>query len=108
MTNTKAELRYAGLMHWFTSPYVHRLIYNSRTGLTEVETLSILAKYQRRTFSEREIEYPNSFRPQSTFQVRHGCLVLQLLANFNRTVVAQFPPSNNLNAGAWTGVLLRC
>ncbi|DBB04170.1 hypothetical protein WJX77_004853 [Trebouxia sp. C0004] len=60
-----------GLMHWFTSPYVHRLIHNSKTGLTEVETLSILAKYKRRTFSHSEIEYPNSFRPQSTFQV-HG------------------------------------
>ena len=68
-------------MHWFTSPYVHRLIHNSKTGLTEVETLSILAKYQRRTFSESEIEYPNSFRPQATFQVRHGTTFALQAAN---------------------------
>ena len=59
-------------MHWFTSPYVHRLIHNSKTGLTEVETLPIQAQYQRRTFSESEIEHPNSFRRQSTFEVRHA------------------------------------
>lgn len=60
---------YTGLMHWFTSPYVHRLTHNRKTGLTEAETLNILAKYQRRTFSESEVEFPKSFRPQSTFQV---------------------------------------
>lgn len=60
-----------GLMHWFTSPYVHWLTYNSNTGLAEVETLSLFAKHQRRTFSESEVQYPNTLRPQATFQV-HG------------------------------------
>lgn len=60
---------HAGLMHWFTSPYVHWLTYNSTTGLAEVETLSFFAKHQRRTFSESEVEYAKTLKPQATFQV---------------------------------------
>ena len=56
-------------MHWFTSPYVHWLTYNKATGLAEVETLNLFAKHQRRTFSESEVQYPNTLRPQATFQV---------------------------------------
>ena len=44
----------AGLMHWFTSPYVHRLTYNSETGLTEVETLTLFAKYKMKNFYQTE------------------------------------------------------
>lgn len=66
-------------MHWFTSPYVHNLTYNSKTGLTEVETLTLFARHQRRTFSEGEVQSPQTMKPQATFQVTIGCLPAHML-----------------------------
>ena len=34
----------AGLLHWFTGPYVHRLSHDKGSNTVEVTTLSFLAK----------------------------------------------------------------
>ena len=69
MLHFDRDMAAAGMMHWFTSPYVHQLTYNSKTGLAEVETLTLFAKYQRRTFSQSEVQVPQTMKPQATFQV---------------------------------------
>lgn len=72
MTPTKANEIHvcaAGLLHWFTSPYVHRLEHDRKTGGVTVETMSILGQPQISKFHESAVRYPNTIRPQVTFEV---------------------------------------
>ena len=59
----------AGLLHWFTSPYIHRLTYHRKTGMVDVESLTILARPRHDSFHVTSVEYPKTLKPQSTFQV---------------------------------------
>ena len=59
----------AGLLHWFTSPYVRRLVFDRSSGTLEINTLSVLAQPQTTRIHLSEIRYPDTLRPQVTFQV---------------------------------------
>ena len=59
----------AGLLHWFTSPYVRRLVFDRSSGTLEINTLSIFAQPQTTRIHLSEIRYPDTLRPQVTFQV---------------------------------------
>ena len=58
----------AGLLHWFTAPYVHRLVYDRRTGSVEAETINILGQRHISRFHVAEAAYPDTIRPQVTFE----------------------------------------
>ena len=60
----------AGLLHWFTSPYVRRLVFDRSTEGLELETLSILARKQITRTHLSRVAYPDTLKPQVTFQVR--------------------------------------
>ena len=60
----------AGLLHWFTSPYVRRLVYDRKSQTVEVHTWSVFARPQTTRIHLSEIRYPDTLRPQVTFQVR--------------------------------------
>lgn len=64
-----SEFAVAGLLHWFTSPYVRRLVFDKRSNTMEIETLSILAQPQISRAHLAEITYPDTVRPQVTFAV---------------------------------------
>jgi hypothetical protein len=60
----------AGLLHWFVSPYVHRLRYDPGNGWIEATRLDILARPVVTHFDIGEAQYADTMRPQSTFKVR--------------------------------------
>ena len=61
-----------GLLHWFVSPYVHRLRYDPGNGWIEASRLDILARPLVTHFDISEAQYADTMRPQSTFKVRNG------------------------------------
>ena len=61
----------AGLLHWFTSPYIHRMVYHRNTGMVDLESLTVLARPRRDSFHVASVAYPQTYRPQATFQVSH-------------------------------------
>ena len=65
----RSSLYPTGLLHWFTSPYIHRLTYHRKTGMVDLESLTILARPRHDSFNISAVEYPRSLKPQSTFQV---------------------------------------
>ena len=60
----------AGLLHWFVSPYVHRLRYDPGNGWVEATRLDVLARPVVTHFDLGEAQYADTMRPQSTFKVR--------------------------------------
>ena len=70
MDSSSDELKVpAGLLHWFTSPYVRRLVFDRSSGTVDVHTWSVFARPQEMRIHLSEIRYPNTLRPQVTFQV---------------------------------------
>ncbi|KAK9823167.1 hypothetical protein WJX72_000778 [[Myrmecia] bisecta] len=59
------------LLHWFTSPYIHRLTYHKSSGLVEVDSLTFLAQHVKDSFHISELEYPDTLRPQVTFKAKN-------------------------------------
>eukprot|EP00884_Botryococcus_braunii_P004768 jgi/Botrbrau1/14292/Bobra.0369s0006.1 len=57
-----------GLLHWFTSPYIHRLVYQPDRPEVQVTVLSLLARPATYTIPLSEITPPNTLRPQASFQ----------------------------------------
>ena len=61
---------HAGLLHWFTGPYVHRLVYDRRTRSMDIDTVSFVAQWvHHHGIKLDELQPPNTMRPQVTFQV---------------------------------------
>ena len=60
---------FAGLLHWFTGPYVHRLSYNHNTQTLDIETVSLFARPTHDSLHLSELQSPNTMRPQVTFEV---------------------------------------
>ena len=59
----------AGLLHWFTSPYVHRLVFDRTSQTLKLETLSVFARRQTTKAHLSQVAYPDTLKPQVTFQV---------------------------------------
>ena len=65
-----------GLLHWFTSPYVHHLDFDRQSREGTATTMNILSQTQRHHFRESEVIYPDTMRPQVTFEVSHPQLAM--------------------------------
>lgn len=56
-----------GLLHWFTSPYVHRLVYDPSTDSADVTTLDLLARPRRQHINVAEAREAETMHPLSSF-----------------------------------------
>lgn len=57
-----------GVLHWFVSPYVHKLRWQPGSDSFEVEMITWLATFERRTIRFADIRPPETKRPYTTFQ----------------------------------------
>lgn len=58
-----------GGLHWFTKPYVHQLLYNSKTDMAKVQTLSFFGGKRWAEFSVSAVQQPAGYHPLASFQV---------------------------------------
>ncbi|KAK9833075.1 hypothetical protein WJX74_006371 [Apatococcus lobatus] len=81
-----------GLMHWFTGPYVHQLTYDRSTQRFSAKTMSLLARPVHTSFSAQDVRYPQSLRPNVTFQVGNQFFALDVDNFPDRSVLAKLLP----------------
>lgn len=81
-----------GLLHWFTSPYVHHIEYDAASDTVTVETLSILAQKQRTQFTPKHAAYPETFRPQSTFALNGKVFYIDPITFPDQTLLERLTP----------------
>lgn len=58
-----------GGLHWFTSPYVHQLMYNDKTDVAKVQTLRLLGGSRWHEFPVSSVEAPTGYHPLASFKV---------------------------------------
>lgn len=61
-----------GLLQWFTSPYIQRLVYHRATGQLDITSLTLFGKPHTRRVALADVAPVDSMHPLSTFQVG-GC-----------------------------------
>lgn len=59
-----------GIMHWFTSPYAHKLEYNPADDSVEVVCLNLFAKPVKYRFHIAEVRQVDSVHPLSSFSAQ--------------------------------------
>ena len=57
-----------GLLHWFTSPYVHKLVYDPNTQSIDVTVLDVLGRSRSRHLGIHALREPDTMHPLSSFQ----------------------------------------
>lgn len=65
----KVETCNAGMLHWFTSPYVHTLKFDQETGQIDTKRLTLLAQPVYNSFNVADVRFADTMRPQTTFAV---------------------------------------
>ncbi|BDA40457.1 Uncharacterized protein C1834.10c [Coccomyxa sp. Obi] len=88
-----------GLLHWFTSPYVRRLVYDRKSETLEIETLSVFARPQITRTHLSEIAYPDTIRPQVTFAVKRKFFYLDADRFPDKALLAALTPPEPSAAG---------
>ena len=56
-----------GLLHWFTSPYTHKLVYDPKTESIDVTTLDMLGRSRTQTIKVADVKEADSVHPLSSF-----------------------------------------
>lgn len=56
-----------GLLHWFTSPYTHKLVHHPETDSVEITTLDVLGRSRTQTIKLADVSESDSVHPLSSF-----------------------------------------
>jgi hypothetical protein len=84
-----------GLLHWFASPYVHRLVYNPGEDSAVVTTLSLFARPRTRRFGLGEVRAPDTVHPLSTFALSDGRYYYLDMDNFpDKELLSRLAPES--------------
>ncbi len=76
-----------GLLHWFTSPYVQRLVHHAGTNEVTLETKGMLGGTVTTVVQlDKDIQPANTMQPLSTFQV----LFVWTIICGNKSVMASY------------------
>lgn len=59
-----------GGLHWFTSPYVHQLLYNDKADTARVQTLKFFGGTRWHEFPVSAVETPTGYHPLASFKVQ--------------------------------------
>lgn len=63
-----------GGLHWFTSPYIHQLLFNDKTDTAKVQTLSFLGGTKWHEFPVSTVQPATGYHPLATFKVGWWCV----------------------------------
>lgn len=79
-------------LHWFVSPYVHKLKWKPGSDSFEVEVLSWLATYLPRTIQFSDIKFPDTNRPYVTFKANGNYYFIDTERFQNKALLARLTP----------------
>lgn len=81
-----------GALHWFVSPYVHKLKWKPGSDSFDVEVLSWLATYLPRTIQFSDIKFPDTNRPYVTFEANGNYYFIDTERFQNKALLAKLTP----------------
>ncbi|KAK0592189.1 hypothetical protein LWI29_014915 [Acer saccharum] len=87
-----------GALHWFVSPYVHKLKWKPGSDSFEVEMLSWLATHIPRTIKFADIRPPETNRPFVTFKANGNFYFVDADHCQNKALLARLTPSTQESA----------
>ncbi|CAA0840860.1 Unknown protein [Striga hermonthica] len=80
-------------LHWFVSPYVHRLRWRPGSDSFEVEMMTWLATYAPRTIKFADIRPPETNRPFVSFKANGDFYFVDAEHCHNKALLAKLTPS---------------
>nr|KYP49723.1 hypothetical protein KK1_028499 [Cajanus cajan] len=81
-----------GALHWFVSPYIHKLRWQPGSDSFEVEMLSWLATYIPKTIKFSDIRPPETNRPFVTFKANGNFYFVDTEHCHNKALLARLTP----------------
>ncbi|XP_022134031.1 uncharacterized protein LOC111006405 [Momordica charantia] len=85
-------------LHWFVSPYVHRIRWKPGSDTFEVEIMSWLATYIPRTIRFADIRPPETNRPFVTFKANGSFYFVDTEHCHNKALLARLTPPQHESA----------
>ncbi|KAF5453459.1 hypothetical protein F2P56_028360 [Juglans regia] len=85
-------------LHWFVSPYVHKLRWQPGSDSFEVEMMSWLATYVPRTIKFADIRPPETNRPFVTFKANGSFYFVDEEHCHNKALLARLSPQKRESA----------
>ncbi|KGN51656.2 hypothetical protein Csa_009117, partial [Cucumis sativus] len=87
-----------GALHWFVSPYVHKIRWKPGSDSFEVEVMSWLATYIPRTIRFADIRPPETNRPFVTFKANGSFYFVDKEHCQNKALLARLTPQQRESA----------
>ncbi|KAJ4720837.1 Transmembrane 70, mitochondrial [Melia azedarach] len=88
-------------LHWFVSPYIHKLKWKPGTDSFEVEMLSWLATHVPRTIKFADIRPPETNRPFVTFKANGNFYFVDVEHCHNKALLARLTPNKATQESAF-------
>ncbi|GLT88898.1 hypothetical protein SLE2022_069060 [Rubroshorea leprosula] len=85
-------------LHWFVSPYIHKLRWQPGSDSFEVEMMSWLATYIPRTIKFADIRAPETNRPFVTFKANGNFYFVDVEHCHNKALLARLTPRKHESA----------
>lgn len=79
-------------LHWFVSPYIHKLRWQPGSDSFEVEMMSWLATYLPKTIKFSDIRPPETNRPFVTFKANGNFYFVDAEHCHNKALLARLTP----------------
>ncbi|XP_022765345.1 uncharacterized protein LOC111310298 [Durio zibethinus] len=87
-------------LHWFVSPYIHKIRWKPGSDSFEVEMMSWLATYIPRTIKFADIRPPETNRPFVTFKANGNFYFVDTEHCHNKALLARLTPQKATNESA--------
>lgn len=88
-------------LHWFVSPYIHKLKWQPGSDSFEVEMMSWLATYLPRTIKFADIRPPETNRPFVTFKANGNFYFVDAEHCHNKALLARLTPQKGTQESAF-------
>lgn len=88
-------------LHWFVSPYIHKLRWQPGSDSFEVEMMSWLATYIPKTIKFADIRPPETNRPFVTFRANGNFYFVDAEHCHNKALLARLTPQKVTNESAF-------
>ncbi|KAK1355496.1 DNA-binding bromodomain-containing family protein [Heracleum sosnowskyi] len=88
-------------LHWFVSPYIHKLKWQPGSDTFDVEMLSWLASHLPKTIKFADIKLPDTNRPYVTFKANGNYYFVDAEHCHNKALLARLTPQKGSQESAF-------
>jgi len=92
-----------GLLHWYTYPYVHRLIHHARTDTCTATQLNVFGRSKSTSFKVSDATVPQTVRPMVSFVVANRYYFIDSASFNNRELYSRLVPLEEVPGGVDKG-----